>query len=619
MEAYKTEIVNKDIFLKNRPDMEVHDDKTINTAIFSAASLLNSETHNQIHEVWEYNKIDPIPNHPLYRSEYEISQLREAIIMQTHYNIAMGNDFTIGGGSYSIGNVNASFNRPENRPQLAPGVTKLLQNARVYFLTGFNINDQAKGKECKETKYLTRELGDISYVHQHQPNAKPGNVAYISDQNIVNFGNPQDLNITTYNTKRIAGGRGFQHDYYPIDDVPNIAFFGNDDFGTYSAVHRGDLKAMGINPNDIKKVWDPVDQVFKYIDQFPADYWGSLSKNEIYNAIYASGIAWRADFIYRQDWIVQTIDPLNELSWFRSLQDNNQGNDPNNGAPFWEKLANQSVDINLIIDQIKQYVDQIVDAAVDANLDKKKHQFKQETKNQILTFKDQADYRSYRDTNNLLDSDFEDIPDPFNADFAIKSRDNVFSANNTFQRPLNIVEAQNNNQAVTKAYADQIRAIANSKQDRMSAGNGINLVGNRIDNVLWGRKIAINEKLTLVFEAQNRINTNNSSGLTWNWQPETHMAGYLFVFILKNRDQGKPDTGYQFRQTFWNNLSYQNIIFMPINDGSDTATNAGVWQEDFLTFKFNGSEIRQLKGNWSIFLGTLHIRIYKITYEGTLS
>ena len=367
------------------------------------------------------------------------------------------------------------------------------------------------------------------------------------------------------------------------------------------------------------KIWDPIDQTFKFINQFPISYWGGLTAEETINIAYAAGVTWRKDFIYQKNWLTQIITPTNEIRWFISLQDNNLNNEPSANPNWWEEVTTQLIDVNMIIDQLKPYLDQIMSTRLDQELAKRKHMFKQESQNQVIPFKDQADYQRYRDANNLLDSDFEDIPDPFNADFAIKSRDNVFSANNTFQRPLNIVEAQNNNQAVTKAYADQIRAIANSKQDRMSAGAGINLVGNRIDNVLWGRKIAIEEKLTLVFEAQDRINNNNSSSRTWNWRPETHMAGYLFVFILKNRDQGKPDTGYQFRQTFWNNLSYKNIIQMPINDGSDTGSNAGVWQEDFLNFQLDGGEIRQLKGNWSIFLGTLHIRIYKITYEATLN
>ena len=79
------------------------------------------------------------------------------------------------------------------------------------------------------------------YVAQNQPNAQVGNVAYINQSKQVAFGSPQDLQITTYNTNRIAGPEGYRNNFYEIDSVPNIAFFGPDYNGTYSAVHRQEM------------------------------------------------------------------------------------------------------------------------------------------------------------------------------------------------------------------------------------------------------------------------------------------------------------------------------------------------------------------------------------------
>ena len=411
MENYKSEIVTVEVFIQNRPDMEIHSPKSITTAILTAATLLNSECNNLINDVWEFNRLQPAnPNNDLFRSDYELSQIKEAIISQTQYNLNMGNDFAIGGGSYSIGNVNASYNRPENRPALAPGVLKLLQNARVYVLTDFGkLFNKKTGKDCINPAVAQKDWADAKFLEKHHPNAKVGNVAYIDNQHNINFGNPQDLNITTYRTKLIAGGRGNHQDFYKIDEVPNIAFFGNDDFGTYSAVQRGELKQMGINPIDLKKVWDPINSVYKFINDFDISYWNGITKEQAYFAIYASGTVWRIDGVYRLGWITQKVNALNELRWYESLIDNNVGLDPVTNPQAWKELANQAVDLNQIIDQLKPYIDQVIDGRIDNILDQRKHQFVQETQGQILTFKDQADYEAFRDTNNLVDLDFEDV------------------------------------------------------------------------------------------------------------------------------------------------------------------------------------------------------------------
>lgn len=410
MENYKSEIVTVEVFIQNRPDMEIHSPKSITTAILTAATLLNSECNNLINDVWEFNRLQPAnPNNDLFRSDYELSQIKEAIISQTQYNLNMGNDFAIGGGSYSIGNVNASYNRPENRPALAPGVLKLLQNARVYVLTDFGkLFNKKTGKDCINPAVAQKDWADAKFLEKHHPNAKVGNVAYIDNQHNINFGNPQDLNITTYRTKLIAGGRGNHQDFYQIDEVPNIAFFGNDDFGTYSAVQRGELKQMGINPVDLKKVWDPINSVYKFINDFDISYWNGITKEQAYFAIYASGTVWRIDGVYRLGWITQKVNALNELRWYESLIDNNVGLDPVTNPQAWKELANQAVDLNQIIDQLKPYIDQVIDGRIDNILDQRKHQFVQETQGQILTFKDQADYEAFRDANNLVDLDFED-------------------------------------------------------------------------------------------------------------------------------------------------------------------------------------------------------------------
>lgn len=626
MENYKSEIVTVEVFIQNRPDMEIHSPKSITTAILTAATLLNSECNNLINDVWEFNRLQPAnPENELFRSDYELSQIKEAIISQTQYNLNMGNDFAIGGGSYSIGNVNASYNRPENRPALAPGVLKLLQNARVYVLTDFgNLFNKGTKKECVNPAVAQKDWVDAKFLEKHHPSAKVGNVAYIDNQHNVNFGNPQDLDITTYRTKLIAGGRGNHQDFYKIDEVPNIAFFGNDDFGTYSALQRGELKQMGINPADLKKVWDPINGVYKFINDFDISYWNGITKEQAYFAIYASGTVWRIDGIYRLGWITQKVNALNELRWYESLIDNNVGLDPVTNPQAWKELANQAVDLNQIIDQLKPYIDQVVDGRIDNALDQRKHQFVQETQGQILTFKDQADYEAFRDTNNLVDLDFEDVPDPVQPlpnNIAYIDRNNTFTGNNIFNRPLNIVEAQNNNQAVTKNYADQIKNIATNKQDRIRAGNGISISNNTITNTLYGKTLKIVEKHTEIYKQTFSLNSGKPQRRKlFTWSPKNGTAnaqGYLFYIRLEGRNNNAVNSSIQFRQTHLNDADFYNIVKMPINDGvgGSYAGNGYVTTADFIPFLISDGDVWILDSNADIFGGTLKFIIYEISQE----
>lgn len=465
MQKFKTEILTVAGFVEARPDMEIHTDKSIQAAIFSAAGLLNSECNNLINDVWEYNSgVDPLPNHPLYRNAYELDQLKEAFVVQTQYTLNLGNDWAIGGGSYSIGNVNTSFNRPENRPELAPGVKKLLQNARVYQLVDFGTFGLKERVKTAQEEPSVRAWAEAAFVKQYQPDADPGNIAYIGQNQVVSFGKPQDLNITTYNTQHIAGGIGYEQQYFKIDEVPNIAFFGNDNYGAYSAIHRGELDAMGLNPINLKKVWDPIDQIYKWINEYKPEYFGALTAKQTYDAIYAAGLSWNPNLNYRIDYICRHVTTQNFLKWYKAKRDN-IGQNPEFSPDDWEELQVEHIDIQAVIDQLKPYIDQEMQNQLDVALEQRKHNFVQESPEQVFIFENEADWNQYNQDNGLTVADWEDVVVPgLPQDIAFTTANNNFTGSQQTFNNLTSLQAWSNqnqpyiatNQAdiATKKYVD---------------------------------------------------------------------------------------------------------------------------------------------------------------------
>ena len=158
---YKQEILTIETFYSERPDLAIHTEQTIRSAINSAASLLNSTCNNLISEVWNYNHpqhnisnedVDtgieaPDPNNPLYRTDFELNCIFEAFVSQTQYNINLGNEFVTGSMSGSIGNINYATARNEHQDPLAPGVLTLLAKATVYQLNAiFSTETKKLGK-----------------------------------------------------------------------------------------------------------------------------------------------------------------------------------------------------------------------------------------------------------------------------------------------------------------------------------------------------------------------------------------------------------------------------------------------------------------------------------------
>lgn len=294
------EYLKIDEFRVERPNMSIMNDSQIQEAINIACDLLDSKCNGLISEVLNYSETpeaDKDVNHPLYRTAFELAQIKKAFIFQAQFNLNLGNDFTQGSSSFSTGGVSGSFQRPENRETIAPGVYEFLAKARVFvFMNAIATKNIATcDRTPLENKYLTRELANQTFVTKYQPNSQKGMVAVIGDSSQVTFQSPSDLQFQVVKAQKILDNDG---EYKSINQVNNLAFFGPNG---YNAMTR--------------------EQVYK-------GYWQSQN--------------WAPTITYPAGMIINAYDELkNEVATFRSLQDNNLGHNPwdeyGSKTPIWWK------------------------------------------------------------------------------------------------------------------------------------------------------------------------------------------------------------------------------------------------------------------------------------------
>lgn len=395
MERYKTEILSVEDFLEERPDMEVHTDKTIQSAIYQVAGMLNAKTGGLIQKVWDYSVVDktndgsdngftqPDPNCVYFRTPEQLAFIKQAFVEQTQYNINLGNDYTQGGGSYSMGNVNASFSRPESRDIFAPMVEYLLQQAKVLDLQSFLVektttstSDNCIPELEHDTKCLTENYANLTYLKIYQPDADEGRVATINNAHIITF--------------------------EPLQNVLDAA---------------GGLKA--------KEIWDPLEQIYKQINEFSVEYFGGLTSQQIYDLIYASGIVWNANIPYQKDWVVlfQLDDGTGNYKYAKSLINNNLGNNPNNSPEQWEILPIERAELQVIFD----YIDSKFNELPQIN-------YISEANGEEIFFNNQQDFETFKTTMGVDDTYFQDVSE----NFVITNQVNTFTSTQRFDRVVEL-------------------------------------------------------------------------------------------------------------------------------------------------------------------------------------
>lgn len=518
MERYKTEILTVQSFLEERPDMEVHTDKTIQSAIYQVAGMLNAKTGGLIQNVWDYSVVDrtnngsdngftqPDPNCVYYRSPEQLSFIKQAFVEQTQYNINLGNDYTQGGGSYSMGNVNASFSRPESRDIFAPMVEYLLQQARVLDLQDFLVesntiptNTSTSPTYDYDCKCLSENYANLTYLKKYQPDADVGRVATINNAHIITF--------------------------EPIQKVFEDG---------------GGLKA--------KEVWDPVEQVYKQINQFDISYWNGLTKQEIYSAIYDSGIIWNEHIPYQLDWVV--LFPLNDgtgtYKYSKSLIANNLGHNPNTSPNEWEILEISPVDLQVIFNYIDNKIKQLPQV-----------NYISEANGEILQFNSQSDYEAYKTTMGVDDSYFENVNTP---QYALQS--DLDTTNQNVSNNTQNITTNTNNIEMHQKY-----------------------INNIIDNFAHFTGTTQSYQLNSVYVSSQSKTYNANGGVFYTIFTNLLISPYWTYQIRTTKDIGKPN-GAQWYSTLQIS-SYVNAtgnLVICINKLYDSQNDLEYWKDNIYIY-----------------------------------
>ena len=187
------QIINVNDFRVECPDLAIHTDETITSAIYRSSEFLNMTCAGLISKVWDYNtQTTTDPHNDLYRTQEEIDYLKSAIVTQTAYYINNGNTNNVGSDGFSLDGFAFNHSTPVTRQVLAPNVELYLTEARVYTLwkSGGTSNSESKQANYDDWKELLSQehiwaASDRRYVHQWQEPAVDGNVAVIRSHGVV--------------------------------------------------------------------------------------------------------------------------------------------------------------------------------------------------------------------------------------------------------------------------------------------------------------------------------------------------------------------------------------------------------------------------------------------------
>ena len=223
--GWKLKVLDVEFFRLERPNMSSFDTDEIQTAINSSLALLDAECNGLIQEVWFITDVES----KFYRTGKEKNYIREAAIMQTQYFINLGNDYTDGSTSFNASGISASFQRPLDKKNIAPGVFILLQKGRVYELQSYDLGGNNFGKKPTANSlvnYVQFGVGDVRYVTYNQMpyNRQEGSLLYV-EKGEIKFFTVEQLDLTVPRAYLLwdKATKSFED----IHDVKDIAFFGN--------------------------------------------------------------------------------------------------------------------------------------------------------------------------------------------------------------------------------------------------------------------------------------------------------------------------------------------------------------------------------------------------------
>lgn len=370
IEAYKQNILTVEDFLANCPDMNIHNQETIQTAIYQSASLLNGECAGMIKKVWDYNNSGNVDTtNDLYRTEEELSYLNEAFITQTRYYITQSNSWNQGNQGFGVDGFSSSWGTPVNREILAPSVLTSLQRARVYtfqeFKKGAKINQIIKGEW--DIPYITETEANALYVKSYQPLAPDGTVATIRNNSVVFENIPPATSIE--NATNANNVKDSDNEYKPAYQLNKFSELQTNITDNSSAINslNGNIETLESNQiqigNAIQNNHTQISELQEQantLDTSLNDLQTQLNtiNNQLQQLIQALQ-NWNVGS-YKGDWnsttsytISDTVTYQNSL--YLSLKENNIDNLPTDTS-FWFNLGNS---INIEGLATVAYVDEI--------------------------------------------------------------------------------------------------------------------------------------------------------------------------------------------------------------------------------------------------------------------
>ncbi len=266
------QIINVNDFRVECPDLAIHSEETIISAIYRSSEFLNMTCAGLISKVWDYNTQTTIDrNNELYRTPEELDYLKSAIVTQTAYYINNGNTNNVGSDGFSLDGFAYNHNTPTSRQVLAPNVELYLTEAKVYTLwksSGTNASNDKQANYEDWQKLLSQEniwaASDSRYVHQWQEPAVDGNIAVIRSNGVV-F---ENINNVLDNT--------------PINKANKADLVKDNSNNTYTAIENNN-KILSMDANIQGNVTD-IATINTNIETL------NRKQNQIINSLRASGL-----------------------------------------------------------------------------------------------------------------------------------------------------------------------------------------------------------------------------------------------------------------------------------------------------------------------------------------
>lgn len=320
---------------------------------------------------------------------YKKYKLKKAICSWVETFVIKGK-FWVDGVPNINSNVNIEINASSEDSNVERKRKDIIQDLvalGIYRTTNFgngNINEEAElKKQFENLAILTKQELNDNYlkVKPQKPLQGPLDMA---NNDMVNGGNISG---------NISHARNYIKNYEIIESTIN--FDKNNIIGNVTTANKANA------------ILDPISNVYKMINQFDAHYFGTLTTQEIYNAIYASGMEWRPDILYKEKYITQRINNKGQLFFYEALQENINKDPmlPENNV-YWKKLTTQDIDINLVLEQLKDQIPILVEKEIN-----KQPQLDliMEAEGQIIDFPNEDSFNQFKQQYNIDDTWFEDV------------------------------------------------------------------------------------------------------------------------------------------------------------------------------------------------------------------